>query len=111
MRSANKGLKDKQSRQRSPRSISYVLTSLQTWCIALDVAQQNSHIIYVLIATPALIGRGSPNRKTMGRHPWQKYLRDRLAALGDKLGLFSSACRLLHLDSRARGMQSSFTIT
>ena len=69
MRSANKGLKDKQSRQISLRSICYVLTSLQTWFIALDVVQQNSHIIYVLIATPALIGRGSPNRKTTCRHP------------------------------------------
>jgi hypothetical protein len=70
MRSANKGLKDKQSGWKSLQSyFATLLTSLQTWCIALDVVQQNSHIIYVLIATPALIGHGSQSREVMARHP------------------------------------------
>jgi hypothetical protein len=56
MRSANKGLKDKQSEGLLHRvcllSFSTTVT-VQTWCIALDVVQRSLRIIYVLNATQA----------------------------------------------------------
>ena len=54
MRSANKGLKDKQSEGLSESLWSFSTTvTVQTWCIAPDVVQRSLHIIYVPNATLA----------------------------------------------------------
>jgi hypothetical protein len=53
MRSANKGLKDKQSEGLFRECLLSFSTTAQTWCIALDVVQRSLRIIYVPNATLA----------------------------------------------------------
>lgn len=93
MRSANKGLKDKQSECTFLESVIMPSTIVQTWFIVLDVVHQSSRTIYVLIATPASTVLGRPSRETVVQHPQARYPHDRLVMLKAKLGPFFSAHR------------------